>query len=159
MKRLLTFALATLVITSTATAFAAADHSLGTWKLNPEKSKYSPGPLPVKTLTVVREAADNGVKVTNTGERSDGTAINTTYTAKFDGSPASLSGQGAPYDTVSLKQVNANTFTYEAKNSATKYHASGKLVISADGKTMTMKAKGTDTNGKPMDVTLVYDKQ
>jgi hypothetical protein len=26
-------------------------------------------------------------------------------------------------------------------------------------KTMTMKAKGTDADGKPMDVTLVYDKQ
>src|SRR5579863_7442006 len=151
MKRLLTFALATLVITSTAAAFGA-DNSLGTWKLNPAKSKYSPGPLPVKSITAVREAADNSVKVTTTGERSDGSAINTTYTAKFDGSPASLSGQGAPYDTISLKQVNANTFTYEAKNSATKYHATGKLVISADGKTMTTKAKGTDADGKPMDV-------
>ena len=158
MKRLLTFALATLVITSTAAAFAA-DNSLGTWKLNPAKSKYSPGPFPVKSITAVREAADNGVKVTTTGERSDGSAINTTYTAKFDGSSASLSGQGAPYDTISLKQVNANTFTYETKNSATKYHATGKLVVSSDGKTMTMKAKGTDANGKPMDVTLVYDKQ
>ena len=158
MKRLLTFALATLVITSTSAAFAA-DNSLGTWKLNPAKSKYSPGPFPVKSITAVREAADNGVKVTTTGERSDGSAINTTYTAKFDGSSASLSGQGAPYDTISLKQVNANTFTYETKNSANKYHATGKLVISADGKTMTMKAKGTDANGKPMDVTLVYDKQ
>src|SRR5579863_9736756 len=105
MKRLLTFALATLVITSTTAAFAA-DHSLGTWKLNPAKSKYSPGPLPVKTLTAVREAADNGVKVTTTGERADGAAINSTYTAKYDGSPASVSGQ-APYDTISLKQVNA----------------------------------------------------
>src|SRR5579859_1980958 len=157
MKRLLTFALATLVIASTSAAFGA-DHSLGTWKLNPEKSKYSPGPLPVKSLTAVREAADNGVKVTTTGERSDGTAINTTYTAKFDGSPASLSGQGAPYDTVSLKQVNANTFTYETKNSATKYHANGRLTVSADGKTLTTKAKGTDAEGKPISVTLVYDK-
>lgn len=158
MKKLLTLALATLVITSTAAAFGA-DHSLGTWKLNLEKSKYSPAPLPLKTLTAVREAADNGVKVTTTGERSDGTAINTTYTVKFDGSSASVSGQGAPYDTISLKQVNANTFTYETKNSANQYHASGKLVISADGKTMTMKAKGTDAAGKPIEVTLVYDKQ
>ena len=66
MKRLLTFALATLVITSTAAAFGA-DNSLGTWKLNAEKSKYSPGPLPVKSITSVREAAGDGVKVTNTG--------------------------------------------------------------------------------------------
>ena len=158
MKRLLTFALATLVITSTAAAFGA-DNSLGTWKLNPEKSKYSPGPLPVKSITSVREAADNGVKVTNTGERADGTAINATYTAKFDGSPASVSGEGAPYDTITLKQVNANKFTYAAKNSTTKYNVHGAIEISSDGKTMTFKVKGTDKDGKPMTSELVYDKQ
>ena len=138
MKRLLTFALATLVITSTAAAFGA-DNSLGTWKLNAEKSKYSPGPLPVKNITSVREAAGDGVKVTNTGERADGTAINATYTAKYDGSPASVSGQGAPYDTVTLKQVNANKFSYEAKNGATKYNVHGEIEVSRDGKTMTFK--------------------
>ncbi len=158
MQRFLTLALAALAITSTTVAFAA-DNSLGTWKLNVGKSKYSPGPLPVKSLTAVREAADNGVKVTTTGERSDGSAINTTYTAKFDGTPASLSGQGAPYDTLSLKQVDANTFTYETKSSTTKYTAHGRLVVSKDGKTMTVKASGTDAEGKPMTVTLLYEKQ
>ena len=158
MKRLLTFALATLVMTSTAAAFGA-DNSLGTWKLNAEKSKYTPGPLPVKSITSVREAADNGVKVTNTGERSDGTKIDASYTAKFDGSAASVSGQGAPYDTITLKQVNANKFTYSAKNSTTKYNAHGTIEISSDGKTMTFKVKGTDRDGKPMSSELVYDKQ
>ena len=71
MKKLLTLALATLAITSTVAAFGA-DNSLGTWKLNVEKSKYTPAPFPVKSITAVREAADNGVKVTNTGERADG---------------------------------------------------------------------------------------
>ena len=158
MKKVLAFALATLLVTSAAAAFGA-DNSLGTWKLNVAKSKYSPGPLPVKSITSVREAAGDGVKVSNTGERSDGSAINTTYTAKFDGSSATVSGQGAPYDSISLKQVNAGTFTYETKNSASKYHAVGRLVVSKDGKTVTMTAKGTDAEGKPMHVTLVYDKQ
>ena len=158
MQRFLTLALAALAITSATVAFAA-DNSVGTWKLNLAKSKYSPGPLPVKSLNATREADGDGVKVTTTGERADGSAINATYTAKFDGSPASVSGQGAPYDTISLKQVNANTFTYETKNSANKYHASGRLTVSADGKTLTTKAKGTDAEGKPISVTLVYDKQ
>jgi len=158
MQRFLKLALATLVITSTMAAFGA-DNSLGTWKVNVEKSKYTPGAFPVKSITSVREAAGDGVKVTNTGERSDGTPINATYTAKYDGSPASVTGQGAPYDTVSLKQVNANTFTYDAKNSTTKYHSHGKLVLSSNGKTLTLTAKGTDANGKPMAVTMVYDKQ
>jgi len=158
MQRFLKLALATLAITSAATAFAA-DNSLGSWRLNAEKSKYSPGPLPVKTLSTTREADGDGVKVTTTGERADGSSINTTYTAKFDGSSASVSGQGAPYDSISLKKVNDNTFTYETKNSANKYQAHGKLTVSSDGKTMTMKAKGTDADGKPISVTLVYEKQ
>ena len=158
MQRLLTFALATLVITSTAAAFGA-DHSLGTWKLNVEKSRYSPGAFPVKNITTVREAAGDGVKVTNTGERSDGTTINATYTAKFDGSPASVSGQGSPYDTISLKQINDNKFSYDTKNGSTKYQAHGEIEISHDGKTMTFKSKGTDADGKRMEVTLVYEKQ
>ena len=158
MQRLFKLALATLAITSTAVAFAA-DNSLGSWKLNVEKSKYSPGPLPVKSLATTREADGDGVKVSTTGERADGSAINTTYTAKFDGSPASVSGQGAPYDTISLKQVNANTFTYETKNSTNKYHVRGRLVVSADGKSFTMKGTGTDATGKPLTVSLVFDKQ
>ncbi|WP_109486428.1 hypothetical protein [Occallatibacter savannae] len=158
MQRFLKLALATLVLTSTAAAFAA-DNSLGTWKMNVEKSKYTPGPLPVKNVTSVREAAGDGVKVSNSGERSDGTAINATYTAKYDGSAATVSGTGAPYDTVSIKKISDNAFTYDAKSGKTKYHVHGRITVAAGGKTMTTRARGTDADGKPITVTLVYEKQ
>jgi 2',3'-cyclic-nucleotide 2'-phosphodiesterase (5'-nucleotidase family) len=98
------------------------------------------------------------VKVTNTGERTDG-PINASYTAKYDGSAAAVTGTGSPYDSISIKQVNANTLTYEAKQTNGKYRASGRTVISSDGKTMTTIAKGTDANGAAMTLTLVYEKQ
>lgn len=158
MKRLLTLALAALAITSTSAAFGA-DNSLGTWKLNVEKSKFIPGPVPLKSLTMVREAAGDGVKVNITAERTNGASVTADYTAKYDGSPASVSGGGAPYDSASIKKVNANTFTWDAANSTTKYHSHGRIVISPDGKTMTLRAKGTGADGKPMAVTLVYEKQ
>ncbi len=149
-----------LVVSAIATVSAfCADSSIGTWKVNMEKSKYTPAPWTVKNLTAVREAAPGGVKVTVSGEQTNGTAINSSYTAKFNGSPATVEGQSAPYDSISVKQVNANTFTYAAKNSKTKYRASGRTVISSDGKTMTTRAKGTDAQGKPMTLLLVYDKQ
>ena len=53
-----------------------ADNTIGTWKLSVEKSKYTPAPMPLKSLTVTREASDGGVKVTTTGEQADGTPIN-----------------------------------------------------------------------------------
>ena len=153
------FSRALVVLAITTVAALGADNSIGTWKVNIAKSKYTPAPIPVKSLTSVREAIPGGVKVTNTGERTDGTAINATYTAKYDGTAVAVTGSGSPYDSISIKQINANTFTYEAKQTNGKYHASGRTVISSDGKTMTTTAKGTDTNGAAMSLTLVYDKQ
>jgi hypothetical protein len=158
MRRMFSLALVVLAITTTSAALGP-DNSLGTWKANVTASKYTPAPWPVKSLTVVREAVPGGVKVTNSGERRDGTAINTSYVANYDATPASVTGQGAPYDTISIKQVDANTFTYEAKNTTGKYHASGHTVISSDGKTMTTTAKGMDADGNAMTMKLVYDKQ
>ena len=73
MRRMSSRVLAVLAIT--AVAALGADNSIGTWKVNVAKSKYTPAPFPVKSLTSVREAAPDGVKVTNTGER-DGSSIN-----------------------------------------------------------------------------------
>jgi hypothetical protein len=148
-----------LVLAIAALPALGADNSLGTWKVNIAKSKYTPAPMPLKSYTMVREAAPGGVKVTITGERADGTPINATYTAKFDGSASMVSGAGAPYDSIALKQVNANTFTYEAKNAGTKYHANFRMAVGGDGKSMTTTGKGMDADGKPMTVTLVFEKQ
>ena len=109
MRKTLSLALFALVITTTLSAWGA-DNSLGTWKANMAKSKYTPAPWPVKSLTVTREAAPGGVKVTNMGMRTDGSAINASYTATYDGSSSEVTGQGAPYDSISVKQEDAKTF-------------------------------------------------
>ena len=158
MRRMFSLALAALAFTTTLVALEA-DNSLGTWKANIAASKYTPAPWPVKSLTVVREAVPGGVKVTTSGERTDGSAINTTYTANYDGAPAAVTGKGAPYDTVSIKEVDSNIFLYEAKNTTGKYSVTGRIVISNEAKTMTLTAKGIDADGKEMTVALVYDKQ
>src|SRR5450756_1548650 len=97
MRTILTKALIALAITTVA-AFGA-DNTLGTWKLDVAKSKYTPAPMPIKSLTVTREASDGGVKVTITGEQADGTAINATYTIKYDGKGVQVTGN-SPYDTI-----------------------------------------------------------
>src|SRR5262245_43224211 len=86
---------------STVAAFGA-DNTLGTWKLAVEKSKYTPGPLPIKSLTVTREASDGGVKQTTKGERADGTVVNASYTAKYDGKEVQVTGN-SQYDTIAIK--------------------------------------------------------
>jgi hypothetical protein len=134
-----------------------ADNSIGTWKRNVEKSKSTPVANPITSLTIVRQAIEGGVKVTATGQRKDGTAIHASYTVKYDGLEYPVTG--ASWDTTSMKQVNASTFTTENKKSGGKYHTTGRTVISENGKTMTVTAKGTDEEGKPYNATTIYEKQ
>src|SRR3954468_6238731 len=91
---------AALSVALTAVAALGADNTLGTWKLNVAKSKLASNPSPLKTLTIVREASGDGVKVTSTGERADGSKVNTSYTAKYDGSESTVTGTGLQYDTI-----------------------------------------------------------
>jgi hypothetical protein len=156
MRTILTKALIVLAITTIGAL--GADNSIGTWKLNAAKSKYTPAPMPVKSLTVAREAADGGVKVTTTGEQADGTAINASYTAKYDGKDVQVTGN-SPYDTIALKQVNANTLTDARKKTGGKYRGTSRIVVSNGGKTMTSTTKGTNADGKAFASTFVFDKQ
>jgi hypothetical protein len=156
MRTLFTKALIALAITTIGAL--GADNSIGTWKLNVEKSKYTPAPMPVKSLTVTREASDGGAKVTITGEQADGTQINSTYTAKYDGKDVQITGN-SPYDTIAIKQVNANTLTDERKKTGGSYRGTSRLVISGGGKTMTTTTKGTNAAGVAFTSVFVFDKQ
>ena len=85
--------------------------------------------------------------------------INAIYTAKYDGTATSVRGTGAPYGTISIKQVNANTLTDERKKTGGPYKATGRTVLSNGGKTMTTTVKGTDADGKEFNFVYVLDKQ
>ena len=147
-----------LILGIAAVAVLGADNSLGTWKFNAEQSKFTPGPAPVKTLTVTREASGAGVKITVTGEQADGTPINASYSVKYDGKEVQVTGN-TPYDTIGMKQVNANTLADERTKTGGQYRATGRTVVAGDGKTMTVTVKGTNAQGQPFTNVMVYDKQ
>lgn len=140
----------------TSIAVFAADNSIGTWKLNPAKSKST---VPMyKSRTLVIESVPGGVKHTVTGERSDGSSANTTFTAMYDGKNYPVTG-GRSTDTVSLRQVDANRVRQEQMKAGGKYHFIAQNVVSRDGKTMTHTSKGTDADGKKLSGRFVYEKQ
>jgi hypothetical protein len=147
-----------LALAITIVAAFGADNTLGTWKLDVAKSKYTPAPMPIKSLTITREASDGGVKHTTKGERVDGTAVNASYTAKYDGKDVQVAGN-SQYDTIAIKQVNANTLTDERKKTGGPYKATGRTVVSNGGKTMTTTTKGTNADGKEFTQILVFEKQ
>jgi hypothetical protein len=129
----------------TAIGMFGADSSLGTWKFNAAKSK-STSTNPIKSQTDVREATpDGGVRTTRTGQLTDGTPSNLSYTCKYDGKECPVTG--GPFDTIAVRRIDANTTSYEARKTGGKYHMMGRTVISKDGKTRTQTAKGTDAEG------------
>jgi hypothetical protein len=136
-----------------------ADSTIGTWKFNAAKSTTtSTSTNPIKSLTsVVESTSDGGVRMTRTGQLADGTLVNYNFTFKYDGKEYPVTG--APFDTVSVKRIDANTTSFETRKTGGKYHMTGRTVISKDGKTLTQTAKGTDAEGKPVTSTVVADKQ
>lgn len=133
----------------------AADAFLGTWKLNEAKSKLSPG-VP-KNTTVVYEAAGDSVKITVEGTDSTGKATHSEWTGKFDNKDYPVTGD-ATADMRSYKKVDEHTLTFDNKKDG-KVTLTGRIVISADGKTRTVNVTATDSKGNKASGTAVYDKQ
>lgn len=145
-----------LCLIGVAVCYAAADDVfMGTWKLNEAKSKFSSGAP--KTTTVVYEASGDSVKITTDGSDSEGKPMHNEWTGKLDGNDFPLSGDPM-FDTRSFKKVNDHTLAITSKKDG-KVVGTGRVVVAADGKTRTVTTKATDSQGKKMRITAVYDKQ
>jgi hypothetical protein len=133
----------------------ADNPNMGTWKLNEAKSQIPSGFM--KNSTVVYEAAGDNVKVTTDGTDKDGKPMHTEWTGKFDGKDYPLTGDPTA-DARSYKQIDDHTLALANKKGG-KVTTSGRIVVSADGKTRTLHVTGTDSAGKKVSSTAVYDKQ
>jgi len=133
----------------------AADVNTGTWKLNEAKSKITAG-APKNSMVVIAAAGDS-MKVTVDGVGADGKPSHNTWTGKFDGKDYAITGDPVS-DTRAYKPVDDHTLALTEKK-AGKATNTGRVVISADGKTRTVTVNGTDPAGKKMSITFVYDKQ
>jgi len=128
---------------------------MGTWKLNEAKSKF--GPAAPKNTRVVYEAAGDNVKVTVEGTDSDGKPTHNEWTGKFDGNDYPVTGDPNS-DARSYQKVNDRTLTFTAKKNG-KVTVTGRVVVSADGKSRTVTVSGTDPKGNKVSSTAVYAKQ
>ena len=135
--------------------FASTSAHMGTWKLNEAKSKFVPGAP--KNNTVVYEAAGDNVKVTVDGTDGEGKPTHNDWTGKFDGKDYPVNGD-PDADMRSYKVVNAHTLALTNKKGG-KVTLTGLIVVSADGKTRTVTTTATDSHGKKIKNTAVYDKQ
>jgi hypothetical protein len=134
----------------------SADLSVGTWKLNVAKSKYSPGPAP-KSATITYEETADGIKRTGESVDAEGKTTSFSYTAKYDGKDYPVTGSET-FDAIALKRMNDHTLQATLKKSG-KVVSDARRVVSKDGKTMTLTINGTNAKGQKTKNVAVYEKQ
>ena len=150
-KRLLTAAVLVGLVSGIALA-QSSDPLIGTWKINPAKSKGA------KSGTTTIEAAGKGVKFAVDLVGTDGTPVHWEFTANYDGKDAPVTGNSPYGETVMLTRVDAKTTRITSKHNG-KVTVVSTIVVSADGKTRTTTSKGTDVKGQPVDLVSLYEKQ
>src|SRR5438046_10431162 len=146
----------TLVLCFVAAAVCFADDAFtGTWKLNEAKSKIAPNAP--KNNTVVYEAAGDNVKITVDGIGSDSKPTHDEWTGKFEGKDYPVTGNPNS-DMRSYTKIDEHTREFNVKK-GDKITTSGRVVVSADGKSRTVTTSRTDSQRKWVKSTAVYGKQ
>jgi hypothetical protein len=140
---------------ASATVCLAQNPHMGTWKLNEAKSKFAPGAT--KNHTVIYEAAGDSVKVTVDGVDGAGNPIHSEWTGKFDSKLYAVSGDPTS-DMRSYRKINNHTMALTGKKDG-KVTLTGRITVTANGRTRTVTTTVTDSNGKRISNRAVYDKE
>ena len=156
-KRFAVFATTLLFVALALSLIArAADQHSGTWKMNPAKSKYSPGPAPKSNIVTINADADK-IKLSSDGIDATGNPTHVEYTAKYDGKDYPITGM-PNVDTVALERPDANTIRSTMKK-GDQVVMTVTSVISKDGTTRTSTFKGKNAEGQDVNNVVVFDKQ
>jgi hypothetical protein len=158
MRRLFVHVFPILTFALTTVLFAQSDPSIGTWALNVAQSKYTPGPAPRQETIIILRGANDTMRTTSKGVESDGSAIDYTYTFKYDGTDYPVMGSGMPNDgeTVAVTR-DGNTVTTTWKRDG-KVVLTEKAMYSEVAKQRTITATGSNDRGQATTVVAVYDR-
>jgi hypothetical protein len=158
MKKFFTiFSVVVLVLAGAGLVFAQTDAHMGSWKLNVAKSKFAPGP-PIKSETRTYEPTGDGYKFSGERVDADGSTHPETFTVKYDGKDYPTAGDANGADTLNVKLIDANHIDSAGKKEG-KVVSTVTIVVSKDGKVMTITSKGKNAKGQSINNVLVYDKQ
>ena len=146
--------LAAMLCFVTAGVCFAQNAQIGTWKLNEAKSRIPAGAN--KNHTVVYEAAGADTKVIVDGTDANGAAVHNEWTGKFDGKDYPVIGDPTS-DMRAYRRVGARTLAMTIKKGG-KVTVTGRITVTANGKSRTVMTTGTDAMGKKFKTTAVYDK-
>jgi hypothetical protein len=153
-----TFAIIMLVLFAAELANAQSDPFLGTWKLNVNKSKFTPGP-PRKSETRIVVTGPNGMDVSVKRVNANGATQEFEYTTNLDGKSHPITGDGPlGADSIAV-QLTAPKTMQVTLTKAGKVVGTATMLVSSDGKALTITSKGTNAGGAQFSDVAVYDKQ
>jgi len=140
---------------------ASMSHPLeGTWKLKVAQSKLSPNqPDAPKEDTMVFRVAGDHFEYTETGMQKDGKPIAEKWTFYPNGGVVKALQSAAPEGESFVETVIEPGNRYLTILKDGKQIGVSHLVISRDGKSLTITDKGTDAKGKPYESVSVYNRQ
>ncbi len=149
-----------LAILGLAGSLWAADPQLGTWKLNIAQSKFSPGyPAPREARFVFRAVGDR-IEWILTGTNANGSPISTKATYPREGGlvkwavpPLGPVGSPIVITVISPHEIYG-TILKDGKQQQVDH-----IVISKDGRTTRETIKRSNSQGRPSEELLVFDKQ
>jgi hypothetical protein len=126
----------------------------GTWKLNPAKSHFDPGPAP---QSQTRTWASDG-KVFVKGINAAGKPTTHTFTINPDGKAYPSIGATDEGETVATRRIDARTVeaTFTRNGQALE---TARYSVSEDGKVLTLVATGTPANPRSFHNVEVSDRQ
>jgi hypothetical protein len=133
-----------LLVPMVMAADAAADSSVGTWKLNIAKSTFGSGMVP-KSETRTYSSSSMGTHVVIESEDSTGKKNKTETLLTYDGQPQKVVGN-ADFDAVSTKRVDKYETTADLMKGG-KVIGSLRRLVSKDGKSMTINQKVLKADG------------
>jgi hypothetical protein len=143
-KALFLGSLLALLVPVVMAADAAADSSVGTWKLNVAKSTFGSGVIP-KSETRTYSATSLGTRLVIEGEDAAGKKSKTELLLTYDGQPQKVVGN-ADFDGVSTKRLDKYETTADLMKGG-KVVGSVRRLVSKDGKTMTINQKVLKPDG------------
>jgi hypothetical protein len=147
-----------LLLSLASVLLAQADPFLGTWKLNVKASKFVPGP-PRKSETRVVTSSPHGLKVSVARVNGDGSIQEFEYTTNLDNKTYPITGDGPEgADSIAANLTSPNTMQTTLKK-GDKVVGTSTIIVSSDGKVLTIKSKGTKADGRSFDNVVIYDKQ
>ena len=149
--------LASCIVSSTGRT-QSQDPWVGTWKVNLEKSTYSPDPKPTTPTIIKLESSGDGMKSTFDGMTSEGKPFHTEAVGAFDGKDNPVKGARFPNTTVAYKRIDGRTFEAQTKIDG-KPMTTARVSISADGKMLTATITGKNADGQAVNNVIVHDKQ